>query len=360
MGLKSFLVKVVPFAAMVAVEFADVGLTTISKAAMSRGASHFILVVYANAVGSLILLPTSFFINRTKRPPLTFAFLCKVFLLSLVGITLMQNCVFTGVSYSSPTLASAMSNLIPALTFLLAVIFRMEKLDVKSLRSQIKITGALLSISGAIITILYKGPSIASLLSQHQQLQSSFSTLKTTNNWVIGGFLLAIASLSFAILNISQAAILKGYPSEITLVAFYSCFGSIQCAIVALIAERNPNAWKIKPDIELICVMYSAVFGNVMTFGVVAWCIHRKGPVFVAMFKPVGISIAAFLSAIFLGDTLHVGSVIGSIIIIAGFYGVMWAQSKEEGKDRVNQDDNPQQLPSNRTPLLESERHVYV
>lgn len=83
-------------------------------------------------------------------------------------------------------------------------LYRMEKLDVKSLRSQIKITGALLSISGAIITILYKGPSIASLLSQHQQLQSSFSTLKTTNNWVIGGFLLAIASLSFAILNISQ------------------------------------------------------------------------------------------------------------------------------------------------------------
>jgi drug/metabolite transporter (DMT)-like permease len=36
----------------------------------------------------------------------------------------MQNCVFTGVSYSSPTLASAMSNLVPAFTFLLAVIFR--------------------------------------------------------------------------------------------------------------------------------------------------------------------------------------------------------------------------------------------
>jgi hypothetical protein len=36
----------------------------------------------------------------------------------------MQNCVFTGVSYSSPTLASAMGQLIPAFTFLLAVIFR--------------------------------------------------------------------------------------------------------------------------------------------------------------------------------------------------------------------------------------------
>lgn len=36
----------------------------------------------------------------------------------------MQNCIFAGVNYSSPTLASALSNLVPALTFLLAVIFR--------------------------------------------------------------------------------------------------------------------------------------------------------------------------------------------------------------------------------------------
>lgn len=36
----------------------------------------------------------------------------------------MQNCVFTGVSYSSPTLASAIGQLIPAFTFSLAVIFR--------------------------------------------------------------------------------------------------------------------------------------------------------------------------------------------------------------------------------------------
>lgn len=44
-----------------------------------------------------------------------------------------------------------------------------------------------------------------------------------------------------------------------------------------------------------------------MTFSVVAWVIRTKGPVFVAMFKPLGISIAAFLGVIFLGDTLHVG-----------------------------------------------------
>lgn len=64
MGVKSCLVELAPFAAMVAVECLDVGLTTLSKAAMSKGMSHFVFVVYSNALASLILLPTAFFFTR--------------------------------------------------------------------------------------------------------------------------------------------------------------------------------------------------------------------------------------------------------------------------------------------------------
>ncbi|MBA0756493.1 hypothetical protein Gogos_005403 [Gossypium gossypioides] len=70
---------------------------------MSKGMSHFVLVVYSNALASLILLPAAFFFTR---------------------ITLMQNCVIICVRYNSPTLASAFPNLIPAFTLLLTVIFR--------------------------------------------------------------------------------------------------------------------------------------------------------------------------------------------------------------------------------------------
>ncbi|KAA3454977.1 WAT1-related protein [Gossypium australe] len=113
--------------------------------------------------------------------------------------------------------------------------------------------------------------------------------------------------LILSLLNL-KAAVLKGYPSEITLVSFYCLFGTIQSALVTLIFERDPNAWMLSPDIELISVVYSALFGNVVTFGVQAWCIRRKGPVFVATFKPLSIAIAAFLGFIFLGETLYIGS----------------------------------------------------
>ncbi|TXG53329.1 hypothetical protein EZV62_022498 [Acer yangbiense] len=215
MEVKSFLVGLVPFAAMVVAEVVDVGLTTLSKAAMSKGMSHFVFVVYSNALASLILLPFSFFINRKKRPTLTFSILCGVckfqgikFALSVCEfcrITVMQNCVFTGVNYSSPTLGSAMANLVPAFTFLLAVIFRMEKLDLRSLRSQIKVMGTLVSILGALIVTFYKGPSIGAAEPMQPQVQPQSSSLTnllvTTNNWVIGGILFTTAGLSLSMLN---------------------------------------------------------------------------------------------------------------------------------------------------------------
>ena len=37
------------------------------------------------------------------------------------------------------------------------------------------------------------------------------------------------------------------------------------------------------------------------------WACHRKGPVYVAMFNPLGIIIALAMGVIFLGDTVYLG-----------------------------------------------------
>ena len=63
MGVKRNLVEWTPFIAMATVECLDVELSTLSKAAMSRGMNHFVLVGYSNALATLILLPSPFFID---------------------------------------------------------------------------------------------------------------------------------------------------------------------------------------------------------------------------------------------------------------------------------------------------------
>ena len=114
-----------PFLGMLMVILIQVGNLEVSKAAMSAGANKYILAVYSNALSTLILLPLSFICCRSfslyihiwhcfpscievnlifpllfilnvlwllmtvrsqRPPPVTFSVLCRIFLLSLIGL----------------------------------------------------------------------------------------------------------------------------------------------------------------------------------------------------------------------------------------------------------------------------------
>ncbi|KAM1712725.1 hypothetical protein ACFX13_023884 [Malus domestica] len=320
----------VPFTAMVIVECAEVGVSTLSKVAMSKGMSKFVFIVYYNALGTLLLLPF-FIFQRNRRAPLTFRLICQFFLLGLIG-SAGKILFFAGVKNSSALLASAMANLTPIFTFLLALIFRMEKLDLRKATSYAKSVGAIISEGGALVVTLYNGPA---LLNSSSSSGSSHSTHRSfvsqSSTWIFGGLLLAIQCLVASGWNIAQAATVKDYPEEMTIVFFYTMFLTIQCTVISLIVERNNlNAWKLELPIEIITIVYAAICVSVFRISVHVWCLHKKGPVYVAMFSPLGIAIAAVLVVVFLGDTFYLGSLIGSIVISVGFYTVIYAKMKEK------------------------------
>ncbi|KAM0057467.1 putative EamA domain-containing protein [Helianthus debilis subsp. tardiflorus] len=74
------------------------------------------------------------------------------------------------------------------------------------------------------------------------------------------------------------------------------------------------------------------VYSVGIRISILTWCLEKKGPVYVAMFSPLSIVIAVIMGVAFLGDSLHIGSAIGAVIIIAGFYVVMWGQAQEKNK----------------------------
>ncbi|XVF16466.1 hypothetical protein REPUB_Repub10bG0033200 [Reevesia pubescens] len=326
MGLTSYLWYAAPFVAMITVECTDVGISVISKAALTKGMSNIVSVVYYNALATVILLPY-FIFCRNKQAPLTFSWLWRFFLLGLIGSS-GQIVYLAGVKYSSPTLSSALVNLIPIFTFLLAVIFRMEKLEIRRSSSQAKALGAVVAVTGAFVVTLYKGPPVLmppSPSNSPQQLLFS-----ENSRWIIGGFLIVLVCLSSATWNVVQAATVKEYPDKMTIVFFFTFFITIQSLVFSLILERNPTAWKMKSSVEVAAVVFTAIFGSLFRIAIHTWCLQKKGPVYVAMFKPLGIVIAVVLTVIFLGDTLYLGSVIGSVIIALGFYTVIWGQAKEK------------------------------
>ncbi|KAL8097279.1 hypothetical protein AgCh_030419 [Apium graveolens] len=346
--LQSFTTNALPFAVMIMAECMEVMFISLGKAALNNGISSFVFVAYYNLLATLIFLP--FFVLhvcRGNQLPLTFSLLCRFFLLGLVGMCLLQICGYVGIDYASATLGVSMGNLIPAFTFLFAIALRMENLDLRRLSSVSKVLGAAIAISGAFLIIFYKGQAIYTVVSSSSSAQQLL--LSKHSNWVLGGGFLTITCFSAAIWNILQAATIKVY-SDVTTVNFFFClFGSVQCTTIALYVERDRGSWVLKPGIEMIAMVFAAV-NCVTRASLLTWCLHRKGPVYISMFKPVSTAIAMITGIIFLGDSLYIGSVLGAATICVGFYALVWGQNQE--KNMVTADFACEPESSTQTALL--------
>ncbi|KAK9117067.1 hypothetical protein Sjap_016014 [Stephania japonica] len=333
---------------------------------MAKGMSPFVFVFYSNALATLIVLFTSLFCHKSvthKPPPLSFSLVTKFFLLGLTGVAVAQNCAFTALNYASPILACAMGHLLPTFSFLLSIISRNAKLDLRSPSSQAKATGVLITAMGATVVVLYKGPpmrntsppspSLQLRLMQHPLLFAS-----EPEHWALGALFFALASLSVSLWHVIQAGTIKEYSEGMTILSSYSVFGTIQSAVLALIIEREPSAWTLNSRLEITNIALAAIFGSIIRNNIQGWCMRWKGPVYVAMFKPLGIVVAVTMGFIFFGSSLHVGSVVGAIIMGIGYYSLMWGQIKEEEIICEDSSHGTSQSSAHKVPLLQDDSEV--
>nr|XP_043638985.1 WAT1-related protein At5g40230-like [Erigeron canadensis] len=318
---------------MVGTQVAQVLLMIFSKAAIADGMSSYSFIFYSNALASLILLPLSLFFNSSpNNPPLSFNVLCGFFIVGLFGF-LAQISGYTGVSLSSATLGTTLLNLIPGFTFILAIFCGMEAANIKSATTQAKFIGTVVSIAGAVIMTLYQGPPI---LSSTLESELTKNLLVQPSNWVLGGILLSVDALFASMYIVSQAFVLKKHPSVIKLMFSYCFVCTILSVIASLVVGADLSGFNIQPRNRLLSVLYSGVFGYAFQVTVQSWCVQKRGPLFVAMFHPVGIVISNLIGVVFLGDGFYLGGLLGSIIVVIGFYTVMWGKAKEKKTLEVN------------------------
>ncbi|KAJ0609125.1 putative EamA domain-containing protein [Helianthus annuus] len=312
---------VLPFAGMMMVEFILVGGNTLYKSASVQGINSYVFTFYVFLIGFIFLLPCIFIVHRrTSVPPIKFSVAGKIIILSVI-MYMSQIFGYIGLKYGSPTLSSIMSNLSPAFTFVLAFFFSMEKVHLRSYTSQAKIIGTLLSISGAITATVYSGPSL---------LSTSMNT-----DWIIGGILLASQYFLLSFALVAQAKILVEYSVDLIVVFVFGISGLLVAGLGALIMARDLESWKLRPDVVLATILYMGFTSGFFNVVVQIWVLRVKGPVYVAMFKPLTIVIAVFMGVLILGDSLQLGSVLGGCIITIGFYVVVWGKAKEDNESAL-------------------------
>ncbi|KAJ6834871.1 WAT1-related protein-like [Iris pallida] len=321
-----------PYVVVLVIQLLYTGLYIISKVAFDEGMSTFIFIFYRQAAATVLLLPLAFIFERKTAPPISALIVLKIFMLALLGITFSLNVYNVGLKYTSATVASAVTNSVPIITFFLALILRMETVKLKSASGIAKVLGVALCLSGIMTIAFYVGPKINPLnhhhLFSHKSSNSSDASTPSSASWVKGTFLMITANTTWSLWLVLQGMLLREYSSKVLLTTFQCLFSTIQTFIVAMVMERDLSRWKLRLDMGLLAVAYCGFVITGITFYLQAWCIEKKGPVFQAMSTPLAL-VFTIICSFFIGETIHLGSILGGILMVVGLYSVLWGKSKE-------------------------------
>ncbi|XP_050881618.1 WAT1-related protein At1g68170 isoform X2 [Lathyrus oleraceus] len=302
-----------PVMLMVLVQLAYAAVNVLYKLAINDGMTVKVATAYRLAFGSAFTVPLA--------------------LISESG-SLFQNLFYEALALTSATFASAIYNLIPAITFIMAILCGFERLNLRAAAGKAKVLGTLAGIGGAMMLIFLKGVEIniwpfhINLMHPNQH-QNSYGD--SGSKWL--GVLCAVAScFSFALWLIIQAKMSKEYPSHYSSTALMSTMGAIQATGFALCFEKDWSQWKLGWNIRLLAVAYSGIVASGLVVIVTSWCIKMRGPLFASVFNPLMLLFVTIVASLMLDEKLYLGSLIGAVLIVCGLYMVLWGKSKEMKK----------------------------
>ncbi|KAF7803672.1 WAT1-related protein [Senna tora] len=238
-----------PTMLMVMVQFSFAGVNILYKLAVNDGMSLRVIAAYRFIFATAFIAPLAFFLERKKRPKMTRTILFQAFLCGLFGGALSQNFYLEALALTSATFASAMSNLIPAITFIMALCFRLERANLQTAAGKAKVIGTITGIGGAMTLTFFKGiqihtPSFHVSLLHHPHDAHVASPYSSSASHTLLGALCALCScFSYALWLIIQTKMSEKYPSHYTSTALMSGMGSLLSIGFALSLERDWAQW---------------------------------------------------------------------------------------------------------------------
>ncbi|KAL0758207.1 hypothetical protein Bca101_095875 [Brassica carinata] len=306
-----------PIIVMVITNIAMGSVNALVKKALDVGVNHMVIGAYRMAISAFILAPFAYILDRAS---------------------LMQFFFLLGLSYTSATVSCALVSMLPAVTFALALVFRIEKVkNLKTKGGKLKVLGTLICISGALFLTFYKGPQISNPHSHQEALHHNNNDQDKTNNWLLGCLYLTIGTTLLSLWMLFQGTLSIKYPCKYSSTCLMSVFAAFQCALLSLYKGRNVKDWVIDDRFVIIVVVYAGVVGQAMSTVATIWGIKKLGAVFASTFTPIGLISATLFDFLILHTPLYLGSVIGSVVAVMGLYVFLWVGSC---KDAVMMDTN--------------------
>nr|BAF46315.1 nodulin-like protein [Ipomoea nil] len=209
---------------------------------------------------------------------------------------------------------------------------------IRTAAGKAKVVGTILCVGGAMLLSFYHGHNIGiGESSIHWKYADHLSSQNKDNNgstnaqpnFILGPFLIIVSALSWAIWSIIQTRVSEKYPAPYSSTALMCFMSSIQCVLFAICFDHKPTDWSLRQGIRATSAVYAGIVGTALAYCLMSWCIEKKGPLYVSVFNPLLLVIVAVLSWGLLQDKIYVGTIVGSVLIVVGLYGVLWGKQKE-------------------------------
>ncbi|XP_062201373.1 WAT1-related protein At5g64700-like [Phragmites australis] len=308
----------------------------LTKVAFSQGTSTSVFVFYRHLIASVLLLPIAFAFERNTAPPLSLKVALKLFVHALYGMSAAMNISCVGLDYASATSASSVANLLPVLTFFLAVLFGMESLNLRRFHGLVKVSGIALCSVGVIVLALYQGPELKSFIHHLLYHHTSHVATNSSRKWILGTFLQSLAAVMWAIWAVLQGYLSGEYPSKLFNITLQIVFATAQSFFMALVIERDFSRWKLGLDIGLVAIVYCGITFAISCY-IQIWLIAKRGPVFLNMTVPLTLMFTITLTFL-MGEAVTLGSVMSGVLMVGGLYNVLWGKRIEQVAMSVQED----------------------
>ncbi|KAF2930374.1 hypothetical protein DAI22_05g130101 [Oryza sativa Japonica Group] len=281
----------------------------LSELALGAGAARpLVLLVYRNLVGAAAVAPLAVLFERGMMKKMNAVVCGWISINATFGVLLATGMYYYGLRDTNAAYSANFLNLIPIVTFIIAVIFRAEKLAIASCAGKMKVLGTVLSVSGTMVVSLFRG-----------QLLHLWPTHLLRLPCRRGGAAVVIVveprrhddlrhtATVRQLPELRLAKLAKVFPSKYWATVLTCLSGSLQALVAGVLTTGDWSEWKLSWDLRLLAVAYSGVFNTGITFVLISWAITRRGPIYPSMFNSLSLIITTVMDSLLLGANIYLG-----------------------------------------------------